>query len=403
MTHPTLRHRRNRIINSPGLTGLLLALAMTPSMASAQAPAAAATPPVLESEEPYTRKLPALSPHWAFIRGGFESGATRIFDGDTGKMVGMVATSRWSDLTLDPTNKFYYVSETIWSKINRGTRQDMLSVYDPVTLNLLSETPVPGRLIIGADRNNFIISDDGKTGFIYNLDPASSVNVVDLEKRRMLQTIELPGCASLMPNPAGGFSALCSDGTLATVLLKGRSATTTHSAPFFSATTDPIFGPYVYDRGKAEATFLTYTGLIYQAKIGAEPKIGEPWSLQAAAGVRPGDTRPLDINWFPSGRQLMALHRATGTLYVLMRKGEFWSHKEGGDEIWVVDLANKRVKRRVPLKKTAENIEISQDAKPLIFINGEENKTRVIDATSFEQKFDIEHAGGGVIQTIDLR
>jgi methylamine dehydrogenase heavy chain len=403
MTHPTLRHRRNRIINSPGLTGLLLALAMTPTMASAQAPAAAATPPVLESEEPYTRKLPALSPHWAFIRGGFESGATRIFDGDTGKMVGMVATSRWSDLTLDPTNKFYYVSETIWSKINRGTRQDMLSVYDPVTLNLLSETPVPGRLIIGADRNNFIISDDGKTGFIYNLDPASSVNVVDLEKRRMLQTIELPGCASLMPNPAGGFSALCSDGTLATVLLKGRSATTTHSAPFFSATTDPIFGPYVYDRGKAEATFLTYTGLIYQAKIGAEPKIGEPWSLQAAAGVRPGDTRPLDINWFPSGRQLMALHRATGTLYVLMRKGEFWSHKEGGDEIWVVDLANKRVKRRVPLKKTAENIEISQDAKPLIFINGEENKTRVIDAASFEQKFDIEHAGGGVIQTIDPR
>jgi methylamine dehydrogenase heavy chain len=400
MTQATLRHR-------PGLffSCALAVLAggfAAPALAQASATPAAA-PAVLESEEPYTRKMPPLSPHWGYIRGGFESGATRIFDGDTGKMIGMISTSRWSDLTLDPTNKFYYVSETIWSKINRGTRQDMLSVYDPVTLNLLSETPLPGRLIIGADRNNFVISDDGKTGFIYNLDPASSVNVVDLEKRKALQTVELPGCASLIPNPAGGFSALCSDGTIATVSLKGRSATTTHTKPFFQATSDPIFGPFVYDRKKAEAVFLTYTGLIYQAKMGAEPQVGEPWSLQAAAGVRPGDTRPLDINWFPSGRQLMALHRPTGTLYVLMRKGEFWSHKEGGDEIWVVDLASKRVKRRVPLKKTAENIEVTQDAKPLLFINGDEDKVRVIDATSFEQKHEIERAGGGVISTIEAR
>lgn len=396
MTDRDLRHhlRRRQVV--------LLACAITGLMSM---PSAAQTPPppVLESEEPYTRTMPPLSPHWGFIRGGFETGATRIFNGDTGKMVGMIATSRWSDLALDPTNKFYYVSETIWTKINRGTRQDMVSVYDPVTLNLVSETPVPGRLIIGADRNNFVISDDGKTGFIYNLDPASSVNVVDLEKRRTLQTVELPGCASLIPNPAGGFSALCSDGTLATVSLKGRTATTTHTAPFFSATTDPIFGPFVYDRAKAEATFLTYTGLIYQARIGAEPKVGEPWSLQAAAGLRPGDSKPLDVNWFPSGRQLIALHRATGTLYVLMRKAEFWQHKEGGDEIWVVDLASRKVKRRVPLKKTAENIEVTQDAKPLLFVNGEEDKVRVIDATSFEQKFEIENAGGGVISTIEAR
>ncbi len=396
MTVPNRRHR-------PG-AATILALAgamLLPAAATAQAVAAA--PPVLESEEPFTHKLPALSPHWAFIRGGFDSGATRIWDGDTGKMVGLISTSKWSDLTLDPTNKFYYVSETIWSKINRGTRQDMLSVYDPVTLNLVAEAPLPGRLIIGADRNNFVISDDGKTGYVYNLDPASSVNVVDLEKRKAAQTVELPGCATLIPNPVGGFSALCSDGTLATVALKGKSSSITRTAPFFSATNDPIFGPHVYDRGKAEAVFLTYTGLIYQAKIGATPVIGQPWSLQAAAGLRPGDTKPLDINWMPGGRQLMALHRPTGTLYVLMHMGEFWSHKQAGDEIWVVDLANKRVKRRVPLKDSAENIEVTQDAKPLIFVNGDEGKARVIDATTFEQKFEMERAGGGVISTIEPR
>lgn len=401
MTIPRFRARSG--ILPAQICGLLLGAMALPGAALAQGAAApASAPPILESEEPFTHKLPPLSPHWAFIRGGFDSGATRIFNGDTGKMIGMISTSKWSDLAIDPTNRFFYVSETIWSKINRGTRQDMVTVYDPSTLALVSETPIPGRLIIGAARNNFVISDDGKTGYVYDLAPASSVKVVDLQNRKFVQTVELPGCASLIPNPAVGFSALCSDGTLATAAIKGRTATITHTAPFFSASGDPIFDTFVYDRGKAEATFVTYTGLVYQAKIGTAPTISQPWSLQAAAGLRPGDTKPLDINWMPGGRQLMALHRRTGTLYVLMHMGEFWTHKQPGDELWVVDLANKKIKRRVPLKKPAENIEISQDDKPLIFLNSDD-LAWVFDATTFEQKFEIERAGGGVISTLDPR
>lgn len=401
MTIPNNQYRR-------GLThfcGLLLGVAALSSGAMAQiaAPPANAPVPSLEPETPFTNKLPPVSPHWAFIRGGFESGGTRIFNGDTGKMVGMINTSRWSDLGLDPSNRYYYVSETIWSKINRGTRQDMISIYDPSTLMLLNETPLPGRLIIGADKNNFVISNDGKTAFVYNLSPASSVNVVDLEKRKLLQTVELPGCAALMPNPGVGFSALCSDGTLATVALNGRGSNITHTAPFFSANKDPIFAAYPFDRAKSEAVFMTYTGLIYSAKIGATPTVGEPWSLQAAAGLRPGDTRPLDVNWLPGGRQPMALHRRSGTLYVLMHVGEFWTQNQAGDELWVVDVANKKIKRRVPLKKGAHNIEVSQDDKPLLFLGEEEGKALVLDATTFEQKFEIERAGGGMISTFDPR
>jgi methylamine dehydrogenase heavy chain len=403
MTIPNNRHRRGLISH---VCGLLLGAALLPAAALAQLAPPPATPgpvPTLEPETPFTSKLPPLSPHWAFVRGGFESGATRIFNGDTGKMVGMISTSRWADLGLDPSNRFYYVAETIWSKINRGTRQDMISIYDPTTLALVNETPIAGRLIIGADKNNFVLSNDGKTGFVYNLSPASSVNVVDLEKRKPVQTVELPGCASLMPNPGVGFSALCSDGTMATVALTGRGANITHTAPFFSASKDPIFSAFSYDRAKSEVVFMTYSGLVYQAKIGAVPTVGEPWSLQAAAGLRPGDTKPLDINWLPGGRQPMAVHRASGTLYVLMHMGEFWTQNQGGDEIWVVDVANKKIKRRVPLKKPAEHIEISQDDKPLIFLGIEEGKLRILDGTTFEQKFEVERAGGGVIATSDPR
>ncbi len=378
------------------LLAISTALLATAATAQTAAPAAA---PVLESETAYTHKLPAPQPHWAFIRGAFDSGGTRIFDGDTGKMKGMIDTSKWSDMALDPTNSFYYVSETIWTKTIRGTRQDMVSIYDTVDLKLQAEVPMPGRLLIGERKNNFVISDDGKTGYVYNLSPASSVNVIDLGKRKFVQTVDLAGCASLMPNPAGGFSALCGDGTLATALINGKSATITHSAPFFSATNDPIFDNFVYDRGKRQATFLSYTGLITQATIGATPVIGDSWSIQAAAGVRPGDTKPLDVNWLPSGRQPLALHRASGHLYVLMHMGEYWTQKAPATEVWDVDLAARKVVKRYPLKKPVEHIEVTQDAKPLIFVNGE-NTTWVFDAKTFEQKFEMERAGGGLLDTV---
>lgn len=377
--------------------GALLVATLLAAPVSAQEPA---TP---ESEESFTHKLAAPAPHWAYIRGAFDTGGTRIFDGDTGKMKGMLNTSKWSDLALDPTNSFYYIAESIWTKTLRGQRQDMVSIYDTTELKLLAEVPIPGRLLIGARKNNFVISDDGKTGYVYNLSPASSVNVVDLGKRRFVQTIELPGCASLMPNPAGGFSALCGDGTIATVAIAGKAARISHTASFFSATDDPIFDNFTYDRGKAEATFLTYTGMIHQAKIGATPTIGTPWSIQAAAGLRPGETRPLEVNWLPGGRQPMALHRASGRLYVLMHIGEYWTQKAPGTEVWEVDLAARKIVKRIPIKLAADNVEVTQDAKPLIFLSGEGEKSLVIDAASYEQKFEMERAGGGIIATIGGR
>lgn len=384
-----------RASRTAGLAGAALIALL--GLGSVNAQPASGPPAGLEPEEPYTHTLPAWSPHWGFVRGGWENGGTRIWDGDSGKMVGLVATGRWSDLAIDPKNRFLYVSETIWTKVNRGTRQDMLTVYDPKSMALITEIPLPGRLIIGAMKNNFVISDDGKQGFIFNFSPAASVNVVDLEKRKLAQVVELPGCASLVPVAGVGFSALCSDGTLATVALGGKTPVITHSASFFKAAEDPVFDFYVHDRPKGEIVTLTYTGLIRTIKLGATPVIGEAFSIQAAGGLRPGDTKPLDINWMPGGRAGMALHRATGKLYVLMHRGEYWTQKEDGEEIWVVDMAAKKVIKRVPLKTPLGNIEVTQDAKPLIFLSGDGGHVTIIDATTYEVKHDIERGGGGVI------
>jgi methylamine dehydrogenase heavy chain len=361
------------------------------------APALAAT---VEPEEALVKTLPPTSPDWFFIRGGFNTDGTPIHDANSGKMVGLIDTSRRSDMAFDPLGKVYYVAETIWSKGNRGTRQDLLSVYDATTLKLQTEITLPGRLIIGAQPNNFAVSEDGKTGYVYNLTPAASVNIVDLVKRKFVKAIDLPGCAGLMPID-GGLVSVCSDGSLATLDVAGGKGEVKRSAPFFAATSDPVFDSFNYSLPAKEAVFLSYTGQIYTAKIGTTSSVSAPFSIQQAAGLRAGDTKPLDISWFPGGYQPSAWHRASGHLYVLMHVGEYWSQKQPATEIWDVDLAAKKVVKRFTLEQPVMNIGVTQTAKPKIMVTGFKGTGFVIDPASWTQTAKIEHAGGGIIQTVE--
>lgn len=373
----------------------VFALLLAASQSQAQTPAG------LEPEQSQVATLSAPKPSWIFVNRGFVLPGASIYDTASGKMLGMVETSLLADVAIDPAGKYYYVSETMWTKGWRGTRQDMVTIYDSAGLKLQTEIAMPGRILIGGRRNNFVLSDDGKTAFVYNLSPASSVNVIDLVKRKFIRTVELPGCASLIPNAGIGFSALCSDGTIATVTIGGAKPVTTRSASFFSATDDPIFDNFAYDKSKQEAVFLSYTGQVYIAKMGATPTVSAPFSLQAAAGVRPGETKPLDTNWYPGGGQQLALHRASGHLYVLMHMGDYWSHKAPGTEIWELDLAEKKVVKRVSLEEPASTIEVTQESAPKVIVSGESGTVHILDAKTWEQKFKLEKAGNGIILAAD--
>lgn len=371
------------------------------TLASVHAKPAFAETVVSEAEEPGVMTLEPPKASWFYVRGGWGSAGSSIFDAGTGKMVGMVNTSRDSDMAIDPAGKFYYVAETIWSKVNRGTRQDLVSVYDSKTLKLISEIPTPGRLIVGGFTTNFVLTDDGKTAYDYNFDPASSVNIIDMVKRKFVRAVELPGCAGMIPNPGVGFSSLCADGTIATVAIKGATQDITRTEPFFDAAADPIFSNTVHDRKKKQVVMVSYTGLIRTASIGGKVEVSAPFSIQEAGGMKPADVKPLDISWYPGGMQPIALHRPSGTLWVLMHKGEYWSHKEGAEEIWGVDLATKKLVKRIPVEGEPGNIQITQDDAAMIMVNGYKGKALVIDSKTGEVKHEIENAGGGLITVVE--
>lgn len=363
-----------------GFHSLRLA-AVTLSCLYAAPVAALAEEPLPQAEESDVATLPPSTPHRVVVLEPLGGTAAKIVNGDAGTIQGTLTVPTLGVPAIDPNGKYFYVLETIWSKGVRGVRQDMITVYDAKTLNLEAEIPLPGRLIIQALPANFALSADGKRAFVYNMQPASSMIVVDLERRKVVDTVEIPGCALAFPWRNAGFSSLCGDGAIANIAYdaKGKPQLT-RTEPFFDADNDPIFEQSLADPATGAAVFLSYTGKIYQAKLGPTTTVEAPWSLQEAAGMRPAGVAAQDLAWRPGGRQLFAWHHASGKLYVLMHTGNHWTHKQAGAEVWVADLATHKVVKRIELPFEVASIAVSQDDKPLLYLMGEAGGLGVMDA-----------------------
>jgi len=377
-------------------TPLLVMLASTVAIADPPAQVADAQP-----ETSDVAVLPPPTPRWVYIAGGFSQSGVRIVDADSGQMRGTLEAALLSNLALDPKGRYYYVAETMWTKVNRGIRQDMVSIYDAKDLNLLAEVPIPSRLLIGNNIQNFVISANGKLGFVYTMMPSSAILVVDLDKRKMLETVPVPGCAALFPNGPDGVSALCSDGSMATLSFAAGKPSLSKSAPFFSASDDPVYDSVMVDKTKGLGTFLSYTGMLYTVALGSSPQFSRPWSIQVAAGLQVAHPAPLDVNWLPGGHQPFALNRVTGKIYVLMHVGEQWSHKAPAEEIWELDGATHTLISRHPAPGKVTTIQVSQEGRSLVYVGDDDGAVWILDGETLKTKRMIERIGGGNLFVAD--
>jgi methylamine dehydrogenase heavy chain len=365
----------------------------------------AATDPELASEVSDVATLPPNPPH-RFFTGGFREHSFVIFDADTGKMEGSIPAGYVSNLAIAPDNSRFYVSETYWTHGARGNRQDLVSIYDAKTLNLLKEISLPGRALV-EKMQNFDINASGSRAYVYIMMPVASVVWVDLKAQAVGGTVEIPGCALVFPWGNDGFSSLCGDGSLASVTIPASGpAKVTHTKSFFDANSDPIFENSFVDRATGKAIFISYTGLVYPAQLGADTKVSEPWSIQKAAGYAPAGTGVQELAWRPGGDQVAAYHKASGKLFVLMHPGNYWTHKHGGTEIWVLDTKTHTLLLRIPLRPVPSSglgwdpvpyytsIGVSQDAKPLLYLLNPEGNDVVLDGTTGAELRKIEFAAG---------
>jgi methylamine dehydrogenase heavy chain len=364
-----------------------------------------------ESVAPEQSDVATLKPNGPhrFFTNGFRDQGFNIFDADSGQMEGSIPGGYVPNLAIAPDNSQFLVSETFWAHGSRGKREDLVSIWDAKTLKLVKEITLPGRALVGGKIQNFQLSADGSKAYVYIMRPASSVAWLDLKKQAVGGTVEIAGCALIFPWGNSTFASLCGDGSLAMVSLDAAGkAAVTHTKPFFDANNDPIYENSFIDRNTGKALFLSYTGLVYQGKLGPDAAIDKPWSIQQAAGFAPAGTGVQELAWRPGGGQPAAYHKASGRLFVLMHMGTYWTHKQGGTEVWVLDTNTKTLLKRIPLQPIPTSglqgdhppfygtIGVSQDSdKPLIYLVNEEGGGDVVmDAGTGEILRKVEFAGG---------
>jgi methylamine dehydrogenase heavy chain len=316
-------------------------------------------------------------------------GQALLVDGDSGRFLGMLSTGfSFGRLVPAKDGKVIFSPETYFSRGTRGTRTDVVTVYDPVHLAPIGEIAIPAKrssnMPMMADSE---LTDDGRFLLIYNFTPAQSMTVVDTRSRKLVGEIETAGCALIYPTGPRSFFSICADGTLLDVRLDdtGHAKSRRRTGHMFDVATDPVTekGVRIGDTWQ----FVSYGGVMYPVRITREGlTLGPKWPL-----LGPSDQAQ---QWRPGGLQQLAAHAGLNRLYSIMHRGGPETHKDPGREVWVYDLANHTRIQRIAMKNDSGSIQVTQDPKPLLFSAFIASTTLdVYDATSGAWLRSVENVG----------
>jgi len=286
-------------------------------------------------------------PHWFWLS-DILLHRTALFDADRGEQLGIItAGTPGVGFIIAPLfaagQREIYVAESYYSRGVRGERTDVVTVYDGRTLKPTAEIPIPPKraeYFPGNAAN--ALTDDGRFLAVFNLTPATSLSIVDVQARAFTTEVQTPGCSLVYAAGPRRFLMLCADGAALAVDLAddGKTATVTRTAKFFDPQKDPLTEKAV--RRGDEWLFTSFDGVIHPVNVaGPSLVFGETWSLL--------DDDDRADEWRIGGAQHLAVHTPSGRLYALMHQGGVDTHKDAGTEVWVYDLASKTRTARFPI------------------------------------------------------
>ena len=302
-----------------------------------------------------TTELGAPAPTWFIVKGGLSSGY--VFDAADGEMLGTLSLTPWTPTVRRHAERGeIYAAETHYARRYDGARTDMLRIYAHGTLAPIAEIPVPHKLA-ALHHHYLAILSGGRYVTVFNMTPAQSVSVVDVENRRFVGEISTPGCALTLPAGERGFLMMCGDGTLQWIGLDadGAEAARVRSAAFFSVDDDPLFDQPTQTADGWQ--FVSYAGLTMEAAVDdGQIVVGESWSVL-------GDE---DEGWRPGGGQPTAFHAGHDLLVVLMHEGGADTQDEDGTEAWVFHRQAERRIGRISFEEPAGSLLVVEGEEPLL-------------------------------------
>jgi len=321
-------------------------------------------------------------PHWVWVNDigffSFPDGRAFLVDGDAGALLGMLSTGySFNAVVPARTSRLIYAPESYFSRGTRGTRTDVITIYDAIRLLPVGEIAIPPkRASIMPMLGAAALTDDDRFLLVYNFTPAQSVSVVDTRARKFVGEVETAGCALVYPTGPRSFFSICGDGALLVTTLTdaGQVAGRTRTAALFDVMKDPLTEKGV--RLGASWLFASFEGIMHPLR-------------QTAAGVEAESTWPLFTpqeltqHWRSGGLQHLAVHSGSRRLFAIVHQGGPETHKDLGGEVWVYDLVTHKKVQTIVMRNKIGSIQVSPDAQPLLFACSlESNRLDVYDANS---------------------
>ena len=281
-----------------------------------------------------TALLPPIKRSWFWSNDALLK-RVALNDFETNQTLGTVDGS-WmitTPLFMHNNSREFFVAETHLSRGSRGDRTDVVTFYDTKTLKPSAEVVIPAKRAQNSlPAGNAAVSDNDRFIAVFNMVPAQSISIVDIQKRKFVNEIDTPGCGLLYNAGPQRFMMLCGNGDLMFVTLKddGRAKNIERVAKQFDPAADPL-REYAIRSGNFWY-FVSFEGYIYRIDVSqASPLMEKIMSLL--------DNDERKEQWRVGGRQALAVHNASQRLYVLMHRGETDTHKQGGTHVWVFNLA----------------------------------------------------------------
>ncbi|UXY50615.1 amine dehydrogenase large subunit [Pseudomonas tohonis] len=328
-----------------------------------------AVQPVLAEFVPEQAGVEVLGDHrgqnWFWIWGSnapnMVDGRAYLFD-DTGRSRGLLSTGMWSNgLVMSQRRDELYASEIYFSRGVRGTRSDVVTVYDARTLSPRHEIAIPPKRMTSLISTGLsVLSDDERFLLVLNFTPAQSISIVDLEQRRFVGEVAIPGCASIYPAGPRDFYAICGNGGFFHLRLddQGQVVAQERTQPLFDPLKDLLLTTGV--RMGDTWYFVSQQNNAYGIRMGADGiEAGSRWSLVSDAERSDG--------WGIAGNHGTALHVRSGRLFVLMHQDKPENYQKPGTEVWVFDVRSQQRVARIELKEQSTAIGVSQGEQPRLY------------------------------------
>jgi methylamine dehydrogenase heavy chain len=343
--------------------------------------------------EGVVEQLPRPGAHWVWVNDisffAFPDGRAFVVDGDRGKLLGLLSTGYgFTGVLVPKAGGVVYSPETYFSRGTRGTRTDVVTIYDAARLLPLGEIEIPPkRASVMPMPGAQALTDDDRFLLIYNFTPAQSVTVVDTHSRKFVGEIETAGCALVYPTGPRRFFSICGDGALLETSLTetGTLAHRARTAELIDVLNDPLSEKGV--RRGDTWLFASFEGVLHPLHATAAGVKAEPtWRLFTA--------QELAQHWRTGGLQHLAVHAGSGRLFAIVHQGGPETHKDLGEQVWVYDLASHKHVQTIPTRNKIGTIQVSQDAQPLLFTCSlESNRLDIYDATSGKYLRSVEQLG----------